>query len=206
MGFAALGLLTVGSCRREADQPLPDGRINLGSGDTGALNFAYAMEQIETAFFKQLSNSFYTGIKASEQVMLLEIQGHDQAHASLLQAALGPDAIGKLNMDFSGIDFSNRDGALSAARSIKDLMVSAYNGLAVYFSDATRLGFIGKIASVEARHAAMIRELLQPLSFADTSILNPISRIDEARSPQDVLTLAHPYIRETLNADQLRIA
>ncbi|MBS1630916.1 MAG: ferritin-like domain-containing protein [Bacteroidetes bacterium] len=136
----------------------------------------------------------------------MEILSHDQAHAALFRAVLRSEAIGSLSMDFSGIDFSNRASVLNAARDIKDLMVSAYNGLGVYCSDSIHLGFIGKIASVEARHASVIREMLLPNSFADVSIINPVSGVDIARSPTDALMLIHPYIHQKLNTDKLQLA
>ncbi len=44
--------------------PLPgDGEVDLGTGDTGVLNYAYALEQLEAAFYTQVVASFYAGAR-----------------------------------------------------------------------------------------------------------------------------------------------
>ena len=35
--------------------------VNLGSGDTGILNYAYALEQLEAAFYIKVVSGFYSG-------------------------------------------------------------------------------------------------------------------------------------------------
>jgi rubrerythrin len=204
-GLTGLALL-AGSCRRGDEDTIMDTRINLGSGDVGALNYAFALEQLQAAFYEQLTATFYDGISAQEQAYLREIRDHEIAHSAALKALLGSQAIPPLTTDFSSIDFSSRVSVLHAARDFEDLGVSAYNGAGVFFSDSQSLGLAAKIVSVEARHAAIIRELLQPLSFADTSVLNPVSRIDGAQTPQQVLDAVSIFFRETLNADNLKMA
>jgi rubrerythrin len=209
IGYAgALAGLTmaagIAGCHREEDALPADARINLGEGDVGMLNYAYALEQLEAAFYEQVSASFYDGISNREQAYLSQIRDHEIAHRALFKTVLGSQAIPALTPDFSSIDFSSRSSVLEAARTFEDLGVSAYNGAGIYFRDPQNLGLAAKIVSVEARHAAIIRELLQPLSFADTSVLNPISRVDSAQTPQQALEEAGKFFRETLNADNLK--
>lgn len=201
LGLAAAAI----GCRRDDDVAPVDPRINLGDGDTGVLNYAYALEQLEAAFYEQVCRSFYDGVTAREQAYLSQIRDHEMAHEALFKAALGSQAIPPLTPDFSSIDFGSRSSVLEAARSFEDLGVSAYNGAGAFFRDTRNLGLAAKILSVEARHAAIIRELLQPLSFADTAVLNPISRIDAAQTPQQVLAVAGKFFREALNADNLKM-
>src|SRR4051812_44626024 len=51
--------------------------VDLGAGDTGILNYAYALEQLEAAFYTQVVGSFYAGATADEQTMLTEIRDHE---------------------------------------------------------------------------------------------------------------------------------
>lgn len=194
------------SCKPDEDAPQPDGRIPLGADDIGALNYLYAFEQLEVAFFAKLNTAPYTGISTHEQAWLLAMGNHDQAHAAALEAALGNGAISTLEFNFSSIDFNSRDAVLHVARDLKDLAVAAYNGVGVYFRDAGWLGLSAKMESVEARHASVLRELITASSFADTSVLNPVSRIDNAQTPQQVLDASKKFFVKELNADLLKTA
>ena len=69
--------------------PNPSGSVDLGSGDTGVLNYAYALEQLEAAFYTQVVASFYTGATAEEQTILTDIRNHEVIHRDFLKAALG---------------------------------------------------------------------------------------------------------------------
>jgi hypothetical protein len=202
--IAGAGLLAgMASCKEEDYVPPTNPGISLGSGDTGILNYAYALKQVTAAFYVQATGSFYSGATAREMGYLTDIRDHEIAHRELLKAALGSSAIPVLTVSFPSIDFTSRATVLTNARSFEELSVSAYNGAGILFTSATNLTLAGKIVSVEARHAAIIRELIQAVSFADTTVLNAISRIDQARTPAQVLYFAQPYIAEKLNADNL---
>src|SRR5688572_17805428 len=165
---AVTGLLLAGCSDDDDDVTTPptDTRINLGSGDTGILNYAYALEQLEAAFYTQVVASFYAGATADEQTLLTDIRNHEVIHRDFLKAALGTSAIADLQVDFTSINFADRASVLGAARTFEDLGVSAYNGAGQLLSDAANLLVAGKIVSVEARHAAAIRDLLVPSSSA----------------------------------------
>lgn len=51
-----------------------DGSINLGGSDIGLLNYAYALEQIESAFYQQVVQSQYSGISSDEAAILTDIR------------------------------------------------------------------------------------------------------------------------------------
>ena len=138
-----------------------------------------------------------------EEAMLRDIRDHEVAHREFFKAALGSNAIPELEVDFSSITFSSRDSVLAAAREMEDLGVQAYNGAGKLLTSADNLTIAGKIVSVEARHAAYIRDLIQPGSFADTSILDPTNRIDVSKTPMQVLQAADKYIVTTINATAL---
>lgn len=203
--IAGAGLLLGGaaSCKRDDDG---DGGVNLGSGDIGILNYAYALEQLEAAFYARVTQSFYTGISSTEQSYFTDIRDHEAAHAKFLKAALGNNAIGNLTPNFSKVDFTNRDSVLGTAKAFEDLGVSAYNGAGKLFSNTeagkTYLLLAGKIVSVEARHAAAVRDLISNGSFADSDVVNP-QGLDLARTPQEVLMIAKDFIVESINASNL---
>lgn len=187
----------------------PGGEVNLGTGDTGVLNYAYALEQLEAAFYTQVIASFYAGAPANEQAILTDIRNHEVIHRDFLKAALATSAIADLQVDFTSINFSDRASVLGAAKTFEDLGVSAYNGAGQLLSDAGNLLAAGKIVSVEARHAAAIRDLLLPKSnapgsFAGDDTVDATTGLEiPERTPAAVLTAADTYVVTTINASGL---
>jgi hypothetical protein len=175
--------------------------INLGSGDTGILNYAYALEQLEAAFYTQVITSQYSGITAAELSYLTDIRDHEIAHREFFKNALGANAIPALEVNFSSIDFGSRASVLGTAKAFEDLGVSAYNGAGKLIADANYLLLAGKIVSVEARHAALIRELLSPNSFAANDVV--VNGFDLASTPSQVLAVAGTYLKSKINASNL---
>jgi hypothetical protein len=186
--------------------PPPDTTdVNLGTGDTGILNYAYALEQLEAAFYTQVVASFYAGATADEQTILTDIRNHEVIHRDFLGAALGTAAIANLTVDFTSVNFADRASVLGAARTFEDLGVSAYNGAGQLLTTPANLVNAGRIVSVEARHAAAIRDLLVPNSFAGSDVVDG-NGLDVVRTPAEVLPLADPYVTTTINASGLPTA
>lgn len=195
-------ILILGSaCKKDDDNNSNDG-VNLGSGDVGILNYAYALEQLEAAFYTQVISSPYTGITAAETAYLTDIRDHEIIHREFFKAAIGTAAIQNLEVDFSSINFSQRDSVLATAKAFEDLGVSAYNGAGQLIQSADYLLLAGKIVSVEARHAALIRDLISNGSFADSSVIDA-SGLDVQRTPDAVLAIAGTYIKTKINASNL---
>ncbi|NTS41646.1 ferritin-like domain-containing protein [Flavisolibacter sp. BT320] len=186
-------------CRKDDDGV--DG-INLGSGDIGVLNYAYALEQLEAAFYTQVVQSQYANITAAETAYLTDIRDHEIAHREFFKKALGNNAIPALEVNFSAIDFGNRASVLGTAKAFEDLGVSAYNGAGKLLTDVNYLLAAGKIVSVEARHAALIRELLSPNSFGNAEVVDS-NGLDLAKSPRDVLSVAAGFLKSKVNATNL---
>lgn len=171
----------------------------LENSDYGVLNYAYALEQLEAAFYTQVVASFYSGVTDDEKKVLTAIRDHEIAHREFFKAALGAKAIGSLEVNFSSIDFTKRDSVLNTAKTFEDLGVSAYNGAGKLIVDANYLLIAGKIVSVEARHASVIRGLLSPnsASFAGDDVIDS-NGLDGAKSPAVVLAAAGPFIKTTI--------
>lgn len=178
----------------------PGAAVDLGSGDTGVLNYAYALEQLEAAFYDAVVAAPFAGATADEISVLTDIRDHERIHRDFFAGALGASAIMALQVDFASVDLTNRNSVLTAARTFEDLGVSAYNGAGQLLATPANLLNAGRIVSVEARHAAVIRELLEPNSFATTADANGL---DPATAPPAVLTAADPYITNTINASGL---
>lgn len=195
---AAMALVAAG-CKK--DDNTDNSGVNLGSGDIGILNYAYALEQLEAAFYTQVVATPYANISADERSFMTDIRDHEIAHREFFKKAIGSSAIPALEVNFSSIDFTSRTSVLGTAMAFEDLGVSAYDGAGFLLKDANYLLLAGKIVSVEARHAALIRELINPNSFLGDQV--DANSVNIARSPAEVLTIAGPYIKTKINASNL---
>ncbi|MDX5340834.1 MAG: ferritin-like domain-containing protein [Cyclobacteriaceae bacterium] len=197
---AGAGLLLMG-CNDEDSMPDMSGKVNLGSGDTGILNYAYALEQLEAAFYAQvMMGGFFANANAEEKTIFGDLEKHERAHREFFKVALGANAIADLEVDFSSIDFSNRTSVLAAAKTFEDLGVAAYNGAGQFLESADLLLIAGKIVSVEARHAAAIRDLINPNSvdFAGDDLIDA-NGLERTLNFQQVLTAASAFVKTEID-------
>lgn len=200
-GTAAIIVAATGCSREVLSEPNSTNGVVLGSGDIGILNYAYALEQLEAAFYTKVIDSQYSGISSIEVSLITDVRDHEIAHREFFKNALGDKAIGQLEFDFSSINFGSRDSVLTTAKAFEDLGVSAYNGAGRLIESPTYLTLAGKIVSVEARHAAFFRDLISFGSFSD-EVVNA-QGLDTSRKPAEVLAIADPYIITEINADDL---
>ena len=201
MGAGTAIVVTAAACKKNNNGSDNDG-INLGSGDIGILNYAYALEQLEAAFYTQVVKTPFSGISTIEMSYLTDVRDHELAHREFFKAALKSSAIPGLEVNFSAIDFTNRNSVLGTAKAFEDLGVTAYNGAGKLLVNPDYLTLAGKIVSVEARHAALIRDLITPGSFADMTAVNAMG-LDGQRMPKEVLAIAGAFLKSKLNANNL---
>jgi hypothetical protein len=198
-GVAGLGLMSsLAACHKDHNVIPTNGTTDVGSGDPGILNYAYALEQLEAAFYIQVIASPYSGISATEKAYLTDIRDHEVAHREFFKAALGSGAIKALTPDFSKIDFSSRAAVLGAAKTFEDLGVTAYDGVGYLIQNPTYLTLAGKIVSVEARHAALIANLLGQ-SFIPSDQIDS-NGLNISNKPSVVLAAANGFLKTKVSA------
>ena len=181
------------------------------SNDFGVLNYAYALEQLEAAFYATVVGAAGFGdiFEADEQAVMQSLAAHEAIHRDFLAAALGSNAIPGLTPDFDAIDFGDRDSVLATAQTFEDLGVGAYNGAGQYLQNDGFLTIAGKIVSVEARHASIISGIIRTDdSHFDISGEDVIdgNGLDQALSPSDVLDAADPFIFNTVSVSNVPTA
>ena len=166
--------------------------LNL-SDDTGILNYAYALEQLEAAYYTAaLASPGFAALSANEQEVLGDLQKHEVIHREFFKMVLGSVAIPTIifNATTVGTLTANRDVLLRTSQLLEDTGVSAYNGAGKYLTSAANLLVAGKIVSVEARHAAAIRDIRDGNNgrlFAGDDVVDP-SGLDVKAEPSTVLT------------------
>ncbi|WP_347157697.1 ferritin-like domain-containing protein [Pontibacter chitinilyticus] len=209
-GTAAAAALLLTACNDDDTDITPpagmDG-VDLGSGDVGVLNYAYALEQLEAAFYTEVVAKSSGIFSADEMKVMSDIKAHEVAHREFFKAALGKKAIADLEPDFSKINFNDKNSVLQTAKTFEDLGVAAYNGAGKLFTDTgnglTYLLMGGKIVSVEARHAAAIHDLISSNGREFGEELIDANGLDRAMTPEQVLTAAGAYIKTKINYSNL---
>ena len=118
-----------------------------------------------------------------------------------MRAPSGDHETARTRSVWPGIDFTSRLGVLTAARNFEDLGVAGYNGAGTRLRLAEFLTIAGKIVSVEARHAAALRDLLEPNSraFAGDDVVDAMG-MDRAFEPGQVLAQAQQFFAEPYHA------
>ncbi|KQB98972.1 ferritin-like domain-containing protein [Pedobacter sp. Hv1] len=200
---AAIVALTAAGCKKDRVVNTDFGVTLDFKDDFGVLNYAYALEQLEAAFYIQVAAAPPSGFSAAEKQYFQDIQFHEIAHREFFKNALGTAAIGNLSVDFSSINFTDRSSVLNAAMAFEDLGVGAYNGAGVRLKNTTYLLAAGKIVSVEARHAAYVRDLISNGTFATAPQVTASNGLDMALTPDVVLGAAGKYIKTKINVINL---
>ena len=147
-GLAAGGVVVGGLVEHAASaaSPAQDARI---------LNFVLALEHLESAFY---ADAVAQGVLGGELLEFARIAGgHEREHVAYLRQALGTQAVKPSQYEF-GQATRNPRAFTRAAIALEDGVVAAYNGQATNLTPAT-LAAAARIVSVEARHAAWIRDL-----------------------------------------------
>ncbi|WP_025609152.1 ferritin-like domain-containing protein [Pontibacter actiniarum] len=206
---AAATILLTTACDDDDDDdmtPPPVGAVNLGSGDVGVLNYAYALEQLEAAFYTMVVAEAGNALTSDEMNVMMDLKAHEVAHRELFKAALGSNAIPALEVDFSSVNFNDKSSILQTAKTFENLGVAAYNGAGKLLTD-TGVGLdylllAGKIVSVEARHAAAIDDLIAGNGRFGEEFIDE-DGLDRAMMPSAVLAAAAPFITTEIDFSNL---
>ncbi|WP_460552752.1 ferritin-like domain-containing protein [Hymenobacter daeguensis] len=190
--------LVLAGCSKSSDPVAASINVSVGTGDASVLNYAYALEQLEAAFYaKVVTTGTATGLSAAELAVFTSVAKHEAIHRDFLQAAINRDFAGKLlqtlTFNLDSITFTSRAQVLAAAKAFEDLGVAAYNGAGKLFKVPAYVGIAGQIVSVEARHAAYVRDLLTPGSFAAADQVDATG-FDKQLAPADVIKEVNKYL------------
>ncbi len=141
---------------------------------TEVLNFALALEYLEYHFYNHalVAAPTLTIPAGAATAAITLIRDHESAHVNLLKGALG--AAARAEITYAMTDFtaggtfadvySNYGTFLAVAQGFEDTGVRAYKGQAGVLAGNSVLTTALQIHSVEARHAAHIRQMRTALA------------------------------------------
>lgn len=132
------------------------------------LNFALTLEYLEAEYYVQGINSGVVPTSMGDRIAIMLIRDHELAHVRILQdtiRSLGGTPVAKPTFDFTAGGtfadvFTNYATFLAVSQAFEDTGVRAYKGQATNLMDNNEiLRAALRIHSVEARHAAHVREM-----------------------------------------------
>ncbi len=207
LGGLGLGIAALTSLpQRLAAQTGSVKTLSFNADDAGIINFALLLEELEAAFYAAaLKSGKITDAKELDYIRALG--AHEATHVEVLRQALGSNATfqtAELSFNMPGLNalLSDRNKILNTAVALEDAGVHAYNGAGPSLKNPALLLTAGSIVSVEARHAAGVRGLLErpatepdsDRAVSDTELvasLNPFKgrAYDELYSPKQVVAI-----------------
>ena len=132
------------------------GAAGLSATDVGILNYALVLEYLQAAFYTEAERSgALTGNTARAAAI---VGATERAHVKAFGELLKSKAVKRATFDFQGTT-EQQQAFLKTAVALEDLAVAAYKGQAPKLRSNAVLAAAVGIHSVEARHAAWMREL-----------------------------------------------
>ena len=166
----------------------------LSATDVSILNYALVLEYLQASFYTEAERSGALSGKTAEAARV--VGATERAHVKAFLKLLGSQAVKRPSFDFQGVTEQQR-AFLKTAVAFEDLAVAAYKGQAPRLqSDAVLAAAVG-IHSVEARHAAWMRELFG-ITPAVHAFDQPASRRQINRIVASThFIVAHPAMKGT---------
>lgn len=130
------------------------------TSDVDVLNYALTLEYLESAFYVQ---GIAAGLLSGTEKSYVDSIGADEAyHVTAITATikqLGGKPVAAPGVDF-GASFKSRTSFLTASHTFENVGVGAYLGAAGFIKNKMVLQAAAGIFGVEARHAAVVGNLL----------------------------------------------
>lgn len=197
-GAGAAALVLATGCSTPTPTPAADPHIIIlqaggQAGDVGVENYLYLLAQLQAAFYQAVLTTPPTDFTPADLGYFTDLRDHEVVHREFYKYALGTAALPTLPFTFASLTLTTRAGVLAGAQTFEELSTAAYAAILPAVSDATLQGLMLKIASVEARHAALLRDLLAPGSFAPNDAVDGNGQA-VALAPAAVATALAPYL------------
>jgi ferritin-like protein len=151
-----LGLALVGTGAIAAARVPAAAAAGLSASDVSILNYALVLEYLQASFYTEAERSGALSGKTAQAARV--VGATERAHVKAFLKLLGSQAVKRPTFNFQGTTEQQRP-FLKTAVAFEDLAVAAYKGQAPKLKSNAVLAAAVGIHSVEARHAAWMREL-----------------------------------------------
>ena len=160
------------------------------SSDEDVLNYALTLEYLESEFYRQGNAA---GLLSGKEAEYLQAVGADEdAHVAAITDTI--NKIGGTPVEAPGVNFgeafANRESFLKTSHTFENLGVQAYLGAAGFIKEPAILQAAAGIFGVEARHAAVVGNLLG--LPADNGVYMGATETPLAKD--EVLAAAQPFL------------
>ena len=152
-----VGAVVAGSAFAGALPALARG-ATIPQSDIDILNFALTLEYLEGEFYATANVNRVWGSNRELRRFSTVVAQHESTHVKFLRGVLGAKAVAKPRFDFKDTVTDARKFA-ATAQALEDTGCHAYLGQIANIKAKAVLVPAGRIALVEARHAAWIRDL-----------------------------------------------
>jgi hypothetical protein len=149
-GIVAGGVLVTGLPKLASSAPSQ-------SMDTEILNFLLELEYLQQAFYSEATENGGLAGELSEFAQAVGV--HEDEHVAYLEELLGDDARSSPNFDF-GDATTTEEKFAQTAFVLEEVGAGAYIGQGPNLT-TDRVTKVASLVSVEARHAAWIRAILE---------------------------------------------
>ncbi len=157
-----------------------------GMSDVDILNFALALEYLESDFYTVKGKA--VGLSGEARTLAGEFGDQESAHVQAISSAIrGAGGMPAKKPQFA-FPVTDQASFLKLAYTLENAGVGAYNGAAPSLSDPHLLAAAGSIVQVEARHAAAIGLLTHQSVVPDGAFDKPLTKAQ-------VLAKAGPLIK-----------
>jgi rubrerythrin len=177
---AVAGSLTVAHAPAHAAGLVLSTAAAQAGGDVGVLNFALALEHLESRLYQQIVGA---GVLGGEALRIAQEFGEQEAeHVDALTDtidALGGDPVREDEYNFP--ELSSEEEVLGLLVDVEELGVAAYLGAATLVRDPDILTTAIRIHNVEAYHATGVR-LLSGQKALEQALGEPKSRDEVLRA------------------------
>lgn len=161
---------------------LPAAAAARGSSTTDIriLNFALTLEYLEAAFYKEARDGGKLSGRTLDFAKL--VADHEATHVATLKKALGKRAIKSPTFDFKGTTM-DQGKFQQTSLALENTGVRAYLGQAPIIKNPKYLVVAAEIVTIEARHAALIADIIG----GDVKTATPNGSFDRRNSMKQIL-------------------
>lgn len=199
---ATVALVATTGCSTATPTPITVDpyQLVLPAGDQGLFYYGYVLALALSSTYEKVLASPPTDLTTAERTIFSNMRDHQVIYRELLRYYIDPTlkiTLFPTAFAFQSTTFSltTRAGVLAAAQQLADLAAAAYPVLLslLTFSSNYQRSLLLKAVSVQARHAATIRDLRAPGSFADDTVVDAATGQLRTKTPAEVTAALAPY-------------